>query len=82
MLDYDTVMDVVTNFDGTKKCTSTWGSGEKRQDEIMIGFAFDDDDHTAVKLTSEQALDVCHHIFYVMGWKRFFMQFLHNKFKR
>lgn len=77
MVDYDKVMD----FDNTKKCTGTWASGLKEKDEIMIGFSLDDDD-MSVNLTSEQALDVCHHIFYVMGWKKFFKQFLHNKFKR
>lgn len=77
MVDYNTV----TDFDNTKKCTATWASGEKKKDEIMIGFSLDDED-MSVKLTLEQALDVCHHIFYVMGWKKFFKQVLHNKFKR
>ena len=60
---------------------SLWAGYDKKKDIVILGFDLDDETKT-VTLNPEEAVDVCWHIFSVMGWRRFFKQVLHNKFKR
>lgn len=65
------------------KTTGVWAMYDKEKDGGAIGFIpRGSDKNEIIELTPEEMVDVCLNIFDVMGFKRFFKQLLHNKFRR
>lgn len=65
------------------RTTGVWAMYDKKEEKGEIGFiSRDSGKNEIVELTPEEMVDVCTNIFDVMGFKRFFKQLLHNKFRR